>query len=74
MPTTENDMPSASFPLALQSLFYKLQFSETSVATKELTKSFGWNNYDSFLQHDVQEFNRIFCENLEDKMKVIGAY
>ncbi|KAJ6983837.1 LOW QUALITY PROTEIN: hypothetical protein NC653_026603 [Populus alba x Populus x berolinensis] len=34
MPTTENDIPSGSIPLALQSLFYKLQYSDTSVATK----------------------------------------
>jgi len=69
MPTTENDMPSGSIPLALQSLFYKLQYSDSSVATKELTKSFGWDTYDSFLQHDVQELNRVLCEKLEDKMK-----
>lgn len=70
MPTTENDMPSGSIPLALQSLFYKLQYSDNSVATKELTKSFGWDTYDSFMQHDVQELNRVLCEKLEDKMKV----
>ncbi|KAJ6827494.1 ubiquitin carboxyl-terminal hydrolase 12-like [Iris pallida] len=69
MPTTENDMPSGSIPLALQSLFYKLQYSDSSVATKELTKSFGWDAYDSFMQHDVQELNRVLCEKLEDKMK-----
>ncbi|VAI28993.1 unnamed protein product [Triticum turgidum subsp. durum] len=69
MPTTENDMPSGSIPLALQSLFYKLQYSDNSVATKELTKSFGWDTYDSFMQHDVQELNRVLCEKLEDKMK-----
>ncbi|KAL2549122.1 Ubiquitin carboxyl-terminal hydrolase 12 [Forsythia ovata] len=69
MPTTENDNPSGSIPLALQSLFYKLQYSDTSVATKELTKSFGWDTYDSFMQHDVQELNRVLCEKLEDKMK-----
>ncbi|KAH1189847.1 Ubiquitin carboxyl-terminal hydrolase 13 [Glycine max] len=69
MPTTENDMPSGSIPLALQSLFYKLQYSDTSVATKELTKSFGWDTYDSFMQHDVQELNRVLCEKLEGKMK-----
>lgn len=71
MPTTENDMPSGSIPLALQSLFYKLQYNESSVATKELTKSFGWDTYDSFMQHDVQELNRVLCEKLEDKMKVL---
>ncbi|KAL2600182.1 hypothetical protein AAZV13_10G096600 [Glycine max] len=69
MPTTENDMPSVSIPLALQSLFYKLQYSDTSVATKELTTSFGWDTYDSFMQHDVQELNRVLCEKLEGKMK-----
>ncbi|XP_062204285.1 ubiquitin C-terminal hydrolase 12-like isoform X3 [Phragmites australis] len=69
MPTTENDMPSGSIPLALQSLFYKLQYSDNSIATKELTKSFGWDTYDSFMQHDVQELNRVLCEKLEDKMK-----
>ncbi|KAJ7569840.1 hypothetical protein O6H91_01G097400 [Diphasiastrum complanatum] len=69
MPTTENDVPSNSIPLALQSLFYKLQYSDTSVATKDLTKSFGWDTYDSFMQHDVQELNRVLSEKLEDKMK-----
>ncbi|KAL1558281.1 CSN-associated deubiquitinating enzyme Ubp12, variant 2 [Salvia divinorum] len=69
MPTNVNDRPSASIPLAMQSLFYKLQYSDASVATKELTKSFGWDNYESFLQHDVQELNRVLCEKLEEKMK-----
>ncbi|KAI4299933.1 hypothetical protein L6164_033353 [Bauhinia variegata] len=62
-------MPSGSIPLALQSLFYKLQYSDTSIATKELTKSFGWDIYDSSMQHDVQELNKVLCEKLEDKMK-----
>lgn len=38
----------------LQALFYKLQYSQTSVSTKDLTKSFGWNSYEAFQQHDVQ--------------------
>lgn len=70
MPTTENDAPSNSIPLALQSLFYKIQYSDSSASTKDLTKSFGWDTYDSFMQHDVQELNRVLCEKLEDKMKV----
>ncbi|XP_039058437.1 ubiquitin carboxyl-terminal hydrolase 12-like isoform X2 [Hibiscus syriacus] len=69
MPTTEIDMPVGSIPLALQRLFYKLQYNDSSVSTKELTKSFGWDTYDSFMQHDVQELNRVLCEKLEDKMK-----
>jgi len=69
MPTTESDPPDLSIPLALQSLFYKVQFADNAVATKDLTRSFGWDAYDSFMQHDVQELNRVLCEKLEEKMK-----
>ncbi|PIN20931.1 Ubiquitin carboxyl-terminal hydrolase [Handroanthus impetiginosus] len=69
MPTNGIDQPSASIPLALQCLFYKLQHSDGTVETEELTKSFGWDTYDAFLQHDVQELNRVLCEKLEEKMK-----
>ncbi|ORY41889.1 cysteine proteinase [Rhizoclosmatium globosum] len=66
---TENDEPTKSIPLALQRVFYQLQFSDQSVGTIELTKSFGWDTLDSFMQHDVQEFNRVLQDNLESKMK-----
>ncbi|KAJ3378421.1 hypothetical protein HDU84_007571 [Entophlyctis sp. JEL0112] len=66
---TENDEPTKSIPLALQRVFYQLQFSDQSVGTTELTKSFGWDTIDSFMQHDVQEFNRVLQDNLESKMK-----
>jgi ubiquitin carboxyl-terminal hydrolase 7 len=69
MPTTDEEAQK-NIPLALQSLFYKMQFQQTSVSTKMLTKTFGWDNYESFMQHDVQELNRVLCEKLEDKMKV----
>ncbi|KAI3952854.1 hypothetical protein MKW92_019983 [Papaver armeniacum] len=70
MPTTENDLaPGSSIPLALQTLFYKLQYKKDSVGTKALTKSFGWNTNQAFMQHDVQELNRVLCEKLENKMK-----
>ena len=42
--------------------------------TTELTKSFGWKSLDSFLQHDVQEFNRVLQDKLESKMKVWSAF
>lgn len=42
--------------------------------TTELTKSFGWKSLDSFLQHDVQEFNRVLQDKLEAKMKVRGPH
>jgi len=41
-----------------------------SPGTQELTKSFGWKSLDSFMQHDVQEFNRVLQDKLESKMKV----
>eukprot|EP00850_Spirogloea_muscicola_P023127 SM000331S12523 [mRNA] locus=s331:27091:34038:- [translate_table: standard] len=65
----EADTPSTSIPLALQSLFYKLQYSHTSIAIKDLTKSFGWNSSYSFMQRDVQEMSRALREKLEDKLK-----
>ncbi|CAO1629496.1 unnamed protein product [Sympodiomycopsis kandeliae] len=70
---TENDIPSESVALALQRVFYLLQSSSQPVGTTELTKSFGWKSLDSFLQHDVQEFNRVLQEKLESKMKGTAA-
>lgn len=69
MHTTDGEDPESSIPLALQRIFYKLQHSDSSVSTKELTKSFGWDTYDTFMQHDVQELNRVLVEKLEEKMK-----
>ncbi|CAM9545744.1 unnamed protein product, partial [Ectocarpus sp. 13 AM-2016] len=68
MPTEEENSVT-SMALALQRVFYRLQTSNKSVGTKELTKSFGWDAYDSFTQQDVQELNRVLCDHLEDKMK-----
>lgn len=48
----------------------QLQFGSSPVGTEALTKSFGWDSYESLMQHDVQELNRVLCEKLEDKMKV----
>jgi len=69
MPTTDNEDAEKSIPLALQRIFYKLQYGDTSVSTKQLTKSFGWDTYDTFMQHDVQELNRVLIDKLEEKMK-----
>lgn len=38
--------------------------------TTELTRSFGWDSLEAFNQHDVQEFNRVLQDRLEEKMKV----
>ncbi|KII89207.1 hypothetical protein PLICRDRAFT_599629 [Plicaturopsis crispa FD-325 SS-3] len=66
---TEDELPTESVALALQRVFYHLQTSDQPVGTTELTKSFGWKSLDSFLQHDVQEFNRVLQDKLESKMK-----
>ncbi|KAJ7920444.1 hypothetical protein B0H13DRAFT_2422418 [Mycena leptocephala] len=63
---TEDEIPTESVALALQRVFYHLQISDQPVGTTELTKSLGWT---SFLQHDVQEFNRVLVDKLESKMK-----
>jgi len=69
MPTTDTEDPEKSIPLALQKIFYKLQYGDACVNTKQLTKSFGWGEYDTFMQHDVQELNRVLIDKLEEKMK-----
>ncbi|KAF7727221.1 hypothetical protein EC973_007919 [Apophysomyces ossiformis] len=66
---TENDEPNNSVAYALQRMFYNLQFTDVPVSTTELTRSFGWTSLDAFMQHDVQEFNRVLQDNLEVKMK-----
>ena len=66
---TENVSPTSSIPLALQKIFYKLQTSQQPPSTIEMTKSFGWDTTESFMQHDVQEFSRVLMDDLENKMK-----
>jgi ubiquitin carboxyl-terminal hydrolase 7 len=66
---TEDVSPTASIPLALQRIFYKLQTGSTPPSTIEMTKSFGWDSAESFMQHDVQEFSRVLMDDLENKMK-----
>lgn len=69
MPAAADDQTEKSVALALQRVFYQLQFSSHAVGTKQLTKSFGWDAADSFMQHDVQELARVLLDNLETKMK-----
>ena len=62
---TEGDDSSKSVGLALQRVFYELQFTDKSVGTKKLTKSFGWETFDSFMQHDVQELCRVVSISMQ---------
>lgn len=56
--------------VTMDAVLLQLQFGDASVSTKDLTKSFGWDTMEGFMQHDVQELNRVLCDNLEEKMKV----
>jgi hypothetical protein len=51
--------------LGLQNLFFK-----SSIATKDLTRHFGWDAHHPFMRHDVQLFTRLVCKKLGDKAKV----
>eukprot|EP00026_Physarum_polycephalum_P000727 Phypoly_transcript_00728.p1 GENE.Phypoly_transcript_00728~~Phypoly_transcript_00728.p1 ORF type:complete len:1258 (+),score=338.52 Phypoly_transcript_00728:104-3877(+) len=56
----------SSIPLQLQRLFARLQLCDVqAVKTKDLTKSFGWEDADAFTQHDVQELCRVLFDALE---------
>ena len=66
---TENDDQEASVPLALQRTFWQLQTMAKAVDTENLTRSFGWNSFEAFQQHDVQELSRKLLDNIEEKMK-----
>ena len=50
LPTNEDEKPSESMPLALQSVFHAMQFTDAPVDTQDLTKSFGWDVGDAFQQ------------------------
>jgi ubiquitin carboxyl-terminal hydrolase 7 len=65
----ENSSAQESVALALQRVFYHLQHSNKSVGTMQLIKSFDKTIFDAFTQHEVQELDRVLCDNLEQKMK-----
>uniref|UniRef100_A0A6B2KX25 Ubiquitin carboxyl-terminal hydrolase 47 n=1 Tax=Arcella intermedia TaxID=1963864 RepID=A0A6B2KX25_9EUKA len=60
----------ASIPRQLQKLFLKLNTSDKrSVKTKSLTKSFGWEQSEAFVQQDVQELCRLLLDSLDMALK-----
>lgn len=66
---TDNEDSQRSIPLALQRVFYELQSAEGAVGTRALTRAFGWDTYEAFMQHDAQEMIRVLIDKLECKMK-----
>jgi ubiquitin C-terminal hydrolase len=71
VPTAGDD--SLSMPLQLQRVFASLQRGAAAVSTKALTRSFGWDSHQTFMQHDVQELNRVLLDKLEERMAGTGA-
>jgi ubiquitin carboxyl-terminal hydrolase 7 len=69
MPTTGSEDERTCIPLTLQRLFCRLQVSDDACSTTALTRSFGWSDWDTMMQHDVQEFSRVLMFNLETKMQ-----
>ena len=65
-PTGGTRMP---LPLALQSVFLRMETSTEPVNCTDLIRAFGWDSVDAFTQHDVQELARILCDKLEEKLK-----
>ena len=60
---------SSSVPYQLQTLFTRLQHGRAgAVETTTLTRSFGWNTGECFIQHDAQELNRVLFEALQKYM------
>jgi hypothetical protein len=74
MPTEEGEDPNSSLSAALKKLFFRLQYSPTPVSAKELMDSFGWQTADALQQHDVQEFEIMFFDRLEQRMKGVQRW
>ena len=68
LPTSEKDNLSTSIPLALQILFARMQLDNQPCSTQGLTISFGWTEYQSFIQQDIQELSRVLMDNLSRKL------
>uniref|UniRef100_A0A914Z6J4 USP domain-containing protein n=1 Tax=Panagrolaimus superbus TaxID=310955 RepID=A0A914Z6J4_9BILA len=61
---------SKNIPFQLQKLFALLQTTtKSSLETKDLTQSFGWEGSDAYEQHDVQELSRVMLEALEHRFR-----
>jgi ubiquitin C-terminal hydrolase len=64
-----SDDKTKSVPFSLQRLFYDLMNENEPISTNKLTQSFGWSRDQIFVQHDVQEFNLLLSDVMENSMK-----
>lgn len=57
-------------PWNVQRLFAELQALDAgSTSTGRLTDSFGWKGNEAFVQHDVQELNRVLYDAIDHSLK-----
>ena len=67
--SSQHSNPADCIPLQLQKLFAKLLIGNNNYAdTKDLIKSFQWDNMEGFEQHDVQEFCRVLFSAIEESL------
>jgi ubiquitin C-terminal hydrolase len=66
--------PERNIPYQLQALMARMQESHAAaIDTKPLTASFGWDNSDTFVQHDVQELNRVLFQAIDQYASKTGT-
>jgi len=74
-PRSRSSTPKPAAPplcFALAKTFHCLHKSKSPISTKDLTRSFGWDSRDAFVQHDVQELSRVLLEKVEDRFEKTG--
>lgn len=69
IPLDSNETQGESVVYSLQRLFYDLMQEKSPASTNKLINSFGWSREEIFIQHDVQEFNLMLNDLMENKMK-----
>ncbi len=69
IPLDSNEKQGESVVYSLQRLFYDLMQEKSPASTNKLVSSFGWSREEIFIQHDVQEFNLMLNDLMENKMK-----
>lgn len=72
IPTQDIRDSKSSVALNLQALFCNLQTAKDPCSTLALTQSFGWDNDEAFVQHDIQEFMHLLIDAIEKKTEKKG--
>lgn len=73
MQTDDSDHPQNSPCLAIQHLFYKLQYQKTSVKINDLIKALDWDCDDVRLQHDTLKIEDVLSGELGKEIKVSNS-